>query len=1102
MNRSRWLLLILGLFLVAGAIAVSRLPELVRRVAVARIHALTQRPVSIDRVELNLFTGRASIQGVRLGERDGQTPFADFARLDVRVRWLPLFTGRLHIGELALGDSTVRVVRRPDGTFNFSDLVSGEGGAPGRPPAVTVDRFVLTGGTVTLEDRALPRPRTWRSERITIEARDLSTLSDGGQARATSITEGSPVVVDMQAIRLHPVHLQASVTMEGLDLALARVYLPPDARVVPERGRVTTSVRAVLDARDGLRADLEGRLEDVVLAPPDGGEPLVLAPRIVTALEGFAFTGSALRLARLSLEGAVSVRDPLAKGAGRFRQSTVRTSVADLTWPATTPGRLDVTASVPGGGTLAIAGALRPPPDASDVRLRLSGVSLASWAQFMPIAARVTGIAEADLRVNEPLGAGIPTRVRGTIAVNRLAVADERHEVLGARRVEASGIELHPAGDGRARVAVGRVLVSEPRGTLDRDRSGAFRARDLLVTRPVSGTAPTATRGPAASAMGVEVGEIVVRNGALTVRDETVASSVRLDFATIDATVRGIDWPLRGAASVRVALRPPGGGRLQLSGRVGLDPPGADLHVVARDADLAPYRPYLHTRARLTGRADLDLAVVVSSLSPARGTARGRAALSRVDVRDGERTVLRLERGTASGIDVDWPERVTIERVALTQPWVLIERDDQGQLALRTLVDRAPGASSPSETPPAALAVAHLSVEGGGMRVVDQSVSPPFAVDLQSTSMKVDGLSTAGTRPARLDLSGRLGPGSEVALRGTLGPLAGPLRLDVNGELRDFVVPRANPYLVRQVGWKSTEGRVTSKLQCRVDGDALSARTDIRLSGFHVVRAASSDGARSRIGLPLGMLTSLMKNRQGDIDVSLPIGGRLDDPRFDFSEAIWGAVRAVAINAITLPVSWIGRVRFTGDSRIERIEVDPVPFEPGTPTPAAEGQAQVTRLAAFLDQLPEVRMSLTPVVSSGDVEALRRRAVEAAIADVARQQRLEQDAAAARLFAQRFPGQAVPPTRGGTFAALLEAQAIPPAQIDELGARRLRTVLDALGQAGIDTDRLGELKVVQHEGPDGRVEADVLEPEGPRPSRVREILRRLGVPLKGGAPRK
>src|SRR6185503_19087010 len=102
--------------------------QLVRRVAVARIHAATERPVSIDRVDLNLFTGRASIRGFRLGERDGQTPFADFARLDVQVRWLPLLAGRLHLGELAVSDSTVRVIRLPDGTFNFSDLVPRGGG--------------------------------------------------------------------------------------------------------------------------------------------------------------------------------------------------------------------------------------------------------------------------------------------------------------------------------------------------------------------------------------------------------------------------------------------------------------------------------------------------------------------------------------------------------------------------------------------------------------------------------------------------------------------------------------------------------------------------------------------------------------------------------------------------------------------------------------------------------------------------------------------------------------------------------------------------------------------------------------------------------------
>jgi hypothetical protein len=1108
MSARRWLALVLGVLLVGGAVAVYRLPELARRVTVARLHALTHRPVSIERMDLNLLTGRASIHRFHLGDRDGQAPFADFARLDLHVRVLPLLIGRLHVRELAMSDSTVRVVRLPDGTFNFSDLVGSEGApSSGRTPHLTVDRFTLSGGTVTLEDRGLPSPRTWTSEQITIDASDLSTVGDRGRASARSITAGAPVTIELSHVRLHPIHLQAVVTTEGLDLGLARVYMPATAPAVVERGKVSTSMRATLDARDGVSADLSGRFDDVVLTRPDGGEPLVLAPRITTQVRGFAFAGGALRLAELALDGAMSVRDPAAKRPQRFRLSDVRARVADLTWPATTSGRVDLTTSVPGGGTLALTGTVRQAPDPSDLRLRLAGVNLASWAQFVPVPARITGLAEADLRLNEPLGAGIPSRVQGSIAVNRLGVADERHEVLGARRLELSAIEVQPAGQGTSgpmRVAVGRVAVSAPRGTLERDASGEFPITRLLAT-PSPSTPPRA-KTPAANAppsMGVEVREVTVSDGALAWRDRALSPPARLDVSALEARVRGLGWPLRGTAAVHASFRPPGGGRVQVDGRVGLDPLAADLRLIAHAAELAPYQPYIPAKARLaSGAADADVAVVVPALSEGRGTVRGQAGLSRVDVRDGERTVMRLERANASAIDVDWPSRVRVDQLKLVQPWLLVERDAKGGLPLRALLTR--GTPTPAETAPAepsepsageplAVSVAHVAVEGGGMRLVDYGVSPPFAVDLQSASAKIDALSTTGARPARLDVSGRLGPGSELVLRGTLGALGGPFRLDVNGEVRDFAIPRTNPYLLRQVGWKSTEGRITSKIQCRIDGEALSAKTDIRLSRLQVVHAAASDGAQAHIGLPLGMLTSLMKNRRGDIDISLPIGGRLNDPRFEFREAIWSAVRAVAVNAITAPVSWIGRVRFSPDSKIERIDVDPVPFEPGTDTLTDDGRTRVTRLAAFLDQLPEVRLSLTAVVSSGDVEALRRRPVEAAIDQLVRDHGLSREAAAARLFAQRFPSDPVPATPATVIASLVEAQDVGARAIGDLGARRLDAVKGTLKRAGIDTARLPENKLVQREGRESQVEANVLEGETPRPSKVHEIFRRLGL---------
>jgi len=90
----------------------------------------------------------------------------------------------------------------------------------------------------------------------------------------------------------------------------------------------------------------------------------------------------------------------------------------------------------------------------------------------------------------------------------------------------------------------------------------------------------------------------------------------------------------------------------------------ADLRVVTKDAQLAPYQPYLPTTARVAGAADIDLAIVVPSLAERRATVRGSAGLARLDVRDRERTVMRIERAQAGGKNARKPENPRLERVA------------------------------------------------------------------------------------------------------------------------------------------------------------------------------------------------------------------------------------------------------------------------------------------------------------------------------------------------------------------------------------------------------------------------------------------------------
>ena len=137
-------------------------------------------------------------------------------------------------------------------------------------------------------------------------------------------------------------------------------------------------------------------------------DPVVLVPKLTVELADFQYQDDQLQVGRFELEGSASVKDPSARGGGRFQVSTLRASIADVTWPVVRPGRVDVRSSVPGGGLLNLTGQLSPPPAASQLRLRLERVDLGKWASLraeLPPRRGPRGGQSADRRAPRSRGA-------------------------------------------------------------------------------------------------------------------------------------------------------------------------------------------------------------------------------------------------------------------------------------------------------------------------------------------------------------------------------------------------------------------------------------------------------------------------------------------------------------------------------------------------------------------------------------------------------------------------------------------------------------------------------------------------------------------------
>ena len=112
-------------------------------------------------------------------------------------------------------------------------------------------------------------------------------------------------------------------------------------------------------------------------------------------------------------------------------------------------------------------------------------------------------------------------------------------------------------------------------------------------------------------------------------------------------------------------------------------------------------------------------------------------------------------------------------------------------------------------------------------------------------------------------------------------------------------------------------------------------------------------------GLPVLLAVALLKDRNGVIDVDLPVSGSLNDPEFSVGGLVLKLILNLLGKALTAPFSL-----FSG---AEATDLGQAQFAPGSRVPAAP--AQLDKVAQMLEERPGLSLTLT---GYADLAAERR----------------------------------------------------------------------------------------------------------------------------------
>ena len=202
-----------------------------------------------------------------------------------------------------------------------------------------------------------------------------------------------------------------------------------------------------------------------------------------------------------------------------------------------------------------------------------------------------------------------------------------------------------------------------------------------------------------------------------------------------------------------------------------------------------------------------------------------------------------------------------------------------------------------------------------------------------------------------------------MTIIGKINPLREDLFVDLKLSFSDIDLSPMSPYSETYLGYILKQGKLFLDLQYHIENKELTSQNRIRIDQFTFGDEVKSEQATS---LPVKLGLALLKDRNGEIILDVPVLGRIDDPRFNIWGIVWQVIKNLLVKAVTSPFTLLSSL-FGGGS-----DLSVVGFEPGTHTLLPPEEQKLESLAKGLIDRPELKMSLSAYVDpEKDAEAYR-----------------------------------------------------------------------------------------------------------------------------------
>ncbi|MBC2694722.1 MAG: DUF748 domain-containing protein [Desulfobacteraceae bacterium] len=492
----------------------------------------------------------------------------------------------------------------------------------------------------------------------------------------------------------------------------------------------------------------------------------------------------------------------------------------------------------------------------------------------------------------------------------------------------------------------------------------------------------------------ISIKELTLENYGVALEGRTLVKPMHVNLEPINLNLKNLSNQKDSQAELVLTLKVNQTGTVGVKGLVSIDPISMDLSLQVARIALKSFQSYVDSVAQLelvTGTAGLDGKFQYRTLGShgPEMSYKGSVSINSFEAVDRlhSEDFLKWESLLFNGLLLDvQPDKLSISEIVANQPYARVIIWPDSTVNLTGIFSTQDGETTndvDSEVQsPIPVTIDTVCIENASVNFSDLSLKPNFAIGIQSLNGTIRGLSSNSLARADVLLEGKVDKYAPVKIAGQINPLSEDVYTDLALFLKNIELSTFTPYSGKFTGYAINKGKLLLDLKYKLSENLLVGENKIFADQFTFGERIDSPDATT---LPVRLAVALLRDREGKIDIDLPVRGDLNDPEFSYGRIMVNALVNLITKIVSSPFDMLADLVGGDGEGLSFVE-----FEFGSAALGTEQIRKLEQLAKGLHKRPALRVEIKGVA---DTEHDRVALAEAELLSQLKRAKLEEPAA-------------------------------------------------------------------------------------------------------------